>query len=152
MNHNIHWVQGLAPKADAFSGATVNSDIVKCESGGAIFLIYRGVGATGTSVVTVEACDDVTPTNTTAIPFIYRSNTATDVWGDWTAATASGFTTAAGSNAIFEVYVDAAELAEEGYGYVRLDMAESVDSAVLGGILIGLIDTRYAPVAKTMIT
>jgi hypothetical protein len=152
MNHNIHWVQGLAPIADAFAGATVNSDIVKCESGGAIFLIYRGVGATGTSTVTVEACDNVTPSNTTAVPFIYRENTSGDTWGDWTAATTAGWTTTAGRNAIFEVYVDAAELAEEGYGYVRLDMAESVNSPVLGGILIGLIDTRYAVVPATLIT
>jgi hypothetical protein len=152
MNHNIHWHHGLAPIADAFAGATVNSDVIKLESAGVIFLIYNGVGTTGTSTVTVEACDNVTPSNTTAVPFIYRASTTGDIWGAWTAATTAGFTTTAGSNHIYEVFVDAAELAEEGYGYARLDMAEVANDPVLGGILIGLVDTRYAVVPATLIT
>jgi hypothetical protein len=110
-----------------------------------LFIIYRGVGATGTSTVTVEACDDVTPSNTTTVPFMYRENTTLDTWGSWTAATASGWLTTAGTNAIFEVYVDAAELMEEGYEFVRLDMAEGTNSPVIGGILVQLVNPRFQP-------
>lgn len=145
MNFAPHIVHGLAPVADAFAGATVNSDVIDAgnASGGVLFIIYKGVGTTGTSTVTVEACDDTTPSNTTAIPFVYRANTTGDTWGAWTAAAATGFATTAGSNHIYQVWVDPAELAEEGYRYVRLDMAEVVDAAVLGGILVMLLDPRY---------
>jgi len=143
MNFADHIVHGLAPDTDAFAGATVNSDVIDAAGSGVLFIIYKGVGTTGTSTVTVEACDDITPTTTAAVPFTYRTNTATDVWSAWTAATAAGFVTTAGSNHIYQVWVDPAELAEEGYRYVRLDMAEEADGAVLGGILAIVLDPRY---------
>lgn len=154
MPRNIerHTVHGLAPVADAFAGATVNSDVVKANCEGVLFIVYKGVGTTGTSTVTVEACDDVTPSNTTTVPFYYRANTTSDTWGAWTSAAAAGFTTTAGSNHIYEIYVDSAELMEEGYEYVRLDMAEVVDAAVLGGILIQLINPRFQPQTGTVLT
>ena len=148
----VHWVHGLAPVADAFAGATVNSDVVKANCEAVLFMVYKGVGTTGTSTVTVEACDDVTPSNTTTVPFYYRSNTSSDTWGAWTSAAAAGFTTTAGSNHIYQIWVDAAELAEEGYEYVRLDMAEVADDPVLGGILIGLVNPRYMPQPATVLT
>ena len=148
----IHWVHGLAPVADAFAGATVNSDVVKANCEAVLFLVYKGVGTTGTSTITVEACDDATPTNTTAIPFYSRDNTTSDTWGDWTSRAAAGYLTTAGSNHIYQIWVDTAELAEEGYEYVRLDMAESVDDPVLGGIMIGLINPRYKPQPATVLT
>jgi hypothetical protein len=151
-NVEMHIVHGLAPIADAFAGATVNSDVVKANCEGVLFLIYKGVGTTGTSTVTVEACDDATPSNTTAVPFYYRTNTTIDTWGDWTSAAAAGFATTAGSNHIYQVYVDTAELMEEGYEWVRLDMAEVVDAAVLGGILIFLINPRFQPQVESVLS
>jgi hypothetical protein len=140
---NLHFVKGLDPVADAFAG-TVATDVVDVSNhGAALFLIYKGVGTTGTSTITVEACDDVTPSNTTAVPFYYKSITSTDVQGSMTAAAAAGFTTTAGSSQIYAVMVDAQELASAGYKYARLKAVEVVDSPVLGGIAIALVQPRF---------
>src|SRR5688500_13686940 len=67
-----HVVKGLDPVADAFSG-TVYSDVVSMkENNRCVFLVVKGVGTTGTSTITVQACDDFVPTTRTAIPFRYR--------------------------------------------------------------------------------
>jgi hypothetical protein len=138
-----HVVKGLDPVADAFAGTT-GSDIVDITGHqSATFIIYKGVGATGTSTVTVEACDDVTPSNTTAVPFYYRAITPNDTNGAMTAATTAGFATTAGSSQVYVIEVDQAELASVGCKYVRLKMVEVVDSPVLGGILIVLNNPRF---------
>lgn len=128
--------KGLDPVADAFAG-TVYSDVYNCEQLESIeFLIYKGVGPTGTSTVTVEACDDVVPTNVSAIPFQYQAITSGDTHGALTAATTSGFVTTAGSGQLYRIYVDTDQLAKTiEYGFVRLKMVESVAGAVVGAIL-----------------
>lgn len=130
-----HIAQGLPPVANAFA-STVRSDVFNMKNyNGCTFLLIKGVGTSGTTVVTVNACDDATPSNRTAIVFRYRLNTTSDTWGAVTTATTSGFTTTAGSNHIYEIIVDAAEIAKAGYGYVELNCVEATASAVLGGIL-----------------
>ena len=138
-------VQGLPPVADAFSG-TVYSDVINMKNWARVrFIRYAGVGTTGTSTLTVEACDNTTPSNVSAIPFRYRETGAgTDVFGALTDATASGFTTTAGSNQIVEVWADAEQLGASGYGYIRLKAVESANDPVLGGILVELHGPRYA--------
>jgi hypothetical protein len=121
--------------ADALAG-TVYSDIVKCDGGKVIFILQRGVGATGKSVVTVQACDDNSPSTVAAVPFRYKEIDASDVEGALTEATVSGYTMTAGSNRIDIVEVDAQRLAVEGYAYCRLKAVEDTDSPVLAGILI----------------
>lgn len=139
----------LDPVADAFAG-TVNSDVHNmAQFDEAMFIIYWGVGATGTTVITVEACDDVTPSNTTAIVFWYREITTGDTDGAWTKATTSGFTTTAGSTNIIQIMVKAADVAAAsvnstvGNPYVRLNCVEGVDSPILGGIMFLGIGGRY---------
>jgi len=140
---NQHFITGLAPVADAFAG-TVASDVVDVSNHqGVLFLVYKGVGATGTSTITVEACDDVTPSNTTAVPFFYKAITSTDVQGAVTATTSAGFATTAGSSQMYAVQVDAQELASAGYKYARLKAVEVVDSPVLGGIAIALLGPKF---------
>jgi hypothetical protein len=142
----------LYPVADAFAG-TVNTDIVNCESAaGVLFVITKGVGTTGTSTITIDACDDVTPTNSTAVAFRYRISTTPDTWGAWTEATSTGFTTTAGSNQLYEVFVSASALAEQNYGYVRLTATEVVNAAVLGGVNAFIVQPRYQPVPATLLT
>lgn len=149
----LHLVPGIYPIADFMAGATVNSDIVKCESAvGMRFTIIKGVGATGTSTITIEACDDVTPTNSTAIAFQYRISTTPDTWGVWTQATATGFTTTAGSNQAYEIFAPAANAAALGYGYMRLDAVEVVNSPVIGCVNIEVLQPRYQPVPATLLT
>jgi len=146
----LHLVKGLDPVADAFSG-TVTSDVMDVQGDGASWIIYKGVGATGTSTITVLACDDTTPSNTTAVAFIYRTCTTGDTWGAWTAATTAGFTTTAGSSQLYQIYVSAAELAEEGYGYAQLQAVEVADDPVLGGILAMVTDIRYGAQPSSLI-
>jgi hypothetical protein len=137
MNFSTHFraVQGLAPVADALSG-TIYSDIVRCDGGKVIFILQRGVGVTGKSTITVEACKDVTPTASAAVPFRYKEIGDDDSEGALTEAPAAGYTMAAGSSRVDIVEVDPAYLAEQGYPYCRLKAAEQTDSPVLAGILI----------------
>lgn len=140
---NQHFIKGVDPVADAFAG-TVASDVVDVSNHhGALFIVYKGVGTTGTSTITVEACDDVTPTTTSAVPFYYKAITSSDTQGAVTAATSAGFATTAGSSQMYVVQVDAQELASAGYKYVRLKAVEVVDSPVLGGIAIALIGPKF---------
>jgi hypothetical protein len=142
--HTRHYVKGLDPVADAFAG-TVYSDVVNLKNWRVCtFLIHIGVGATGTSTFTVEACDDTVPTNVSAVPFVYREVTTGDTPGTLTKAAAAGFTSTAGSSKLIEISVESEALAASGYGYVRLKAVEVVDSAVLGGILIELSQPRFA--------
>lgn len=139
-----HVIKGLDPVADAFAGATVYSDVINCKNFESVeFIIYKGVGATGTSTVTVEACDDVVPTTTSAIAFYSQAITSGDTHGALTARAAAGFDTTAGSSQIYRIFVDVAALAASGYGFVRLKCAEVVDSPVLGGILAIGHGSRY---------
>lgn len=139
-----HWVKGIDPVADAFAG-TVRSDVVRGGNHRSVtFLIYKGVGATGTSTITVEANDDVTPSNSTAIPFKYRACTTGDTWGALTDATTAGFATTAGSSQLYSIIVDTDELGDTGYKYLSLKAVEVVDSPVLGGILVMMGQARIA--------
>lgn len=155
----LHFVKGLDPVADAFddSGGAVVSDVVSMkEFNKAIFVIHYGVGTTGTQTFTVLACDDTTPSNSSAVPFHYRQILTTDVPGDLTAATTAGFTTTAGSSKIVVIEVDAAALAADGngYEYVQLSAIEPADAAVLAGITVILAEPRYGAesVDRTQIT
>lgn len=135
ITQNGHVVHGLAPVADAFAG-TVRSDVFNMKNyNGCTFLVYKGVGLLGTSTITINACDDVTPSNRTAIPFKYREMITSDTWGDVQVATTTGFLTTAGSNHLYEIIIDGDELGDTGYGYIELTLTEVVDDPVLGGIL-----------------
>lgn len=139
-------VNVLAPDADRFN-ADPATDIVNLgEYNRATFIITVGVGATGTTVVTTEACDDTTPTTATAIAFRYRISTTFGVWGAWTAATTSGFTTTAGSSNAYIVEVTSSEL-PDGSPYVRLQTTEAVDSPVDAGIECILSEPLYGGVS-----
>lgn len=135
-----HLVKGLDPVADAFSG-TVYSDIISLKNHGEIeFVIYKGVGATGTSTITVEASDDTSGSNVSAVPFKYQAITSGDTHGVLTDAAATGFTTTAGNSQLYRIYAERSKLIASGYKYIRLKAVEVVDSPVLGGILAILKD------------
>lgn len=132
----LHFVKGLDPVADAFSG-TVYSDVVDMkEHYEMLFVIYKAAGATGTSAITVQACDDTTPSNRTAVPFWYRAITTGDTHGAMTAATTTGFTTTAGASQLYVIGVTQEQLISSGYRYVQLKAVEDANDPVLGGILI----------------
>ena len=141
----LHFVKGLDPVANAFAG-TVRSDVVSLANfRRCLFVIYDGVGTTGTSTWTVNACDNTTPSNRSAISYTYREILTGDTEGARTAAGTSGYTNTAGSSKIILIEVSADQLAASGYGYVELTSVESVANAVLGGILVILGDPRDRP-------
>lgn len=130
------FIKGLDPVANAFAG-TVNSDVVDMsEFSEVAFVAHIGVGATGTSTWTIEACDDTVPTTTSAIPYHSREITTGDTEGALTARAAAGAIPTAGSSKILIATVREDALAASGYRYVRAHFVESVASAVLGGVLI----------------
>jgi len=151
MLEQLRFTQGLAPVAD-YDAAGVSSDIVNCENyGKVVFVIHKGVGTTGTGVLTIEASDDVSASNTTAVPYRYLEVSTADVVGTLTEAAAAGFTLTVGSNIIVVAEVDAVELSKAGYGYVRATLTESADDPVLAGILVILCEPRFAPPVTTTV-
>jgi hypothetical protein len=152
---NVHYVNAKPPVADAFddSGGAVVSDVINVSGcNGVEFLLYRGVGATGTALITILSCDDVTPTNSTAVAFWYKQVTSDPGDTAWTLATTAGFTTAAGSNAMFRCWVPADLIGQHGRNYAQLSLTEPTDSPVLGGILAILHGPKFEPVISTVIT
>ena len=149
---NIHWIGGLAPNADAFDG-TVYTDVFKVLGEGAVFLVWYGTNAvSGASVMTVNAADDVTPNNETAVAFMYRVSTTFDTWGAWTQATVAGITVGASADSMWEIYVPASEFASEGYAYCRAVFIESVNQTADGMCLAGVVNPSYKVQPFTLIT
>lgn len=142
-NEQIHIVNALAPDADALAG-TKTSDVINMKNfGHCEFVVQKGEGTTGTSTITVLACDDATPSTTSAIAFKYRACTSGDTFTALTAATTAGFTTTAGSNQMYRIEVDANDL-PDGYPYLQLKLVEAADGAVDAGVLAILTEPRYA--------
>ena len=135
----------LAAVADAFSGTVYGKAFKMNLFQRARILIHKGVGTTGTSTVTVQACSDGSHTGATPIPFKYSANldtAASDAMGTLTDATTAGFTTTAGSAQLYSIEVDAKDL-PAGLNYVEVKCVEVVDSPVLGGIVVDVYDPRF---------
>ena len=148
----LHFIGGLAPDSD-FASGTVNTDIFEVLGDGALFLIWYGTNAnSGASTLTIQACDDVTPTNSTAVAFYYRSSTTFDTWGSWTAATVAGITVGGSADSAWEIWVDGAELATHGYGYVRAHMVESTNQEADGVVAAFVVNPRDVPQSTTVLT
>ena len=145
-----HAIPVLYPVADAFSG-TVTTDVIEAQGEGVLFEITKGVGAVNTSTITILSCDDTTPTTTAAVAFQYRISTTPDTWGAWTQATTAGFTTTAGSNQMYQIYVDGQKLAANNYGYVQLKSVEVADAAVVAQVVAYVENTRYQDQPQSLI-
>lgn len=143
MKSYTHLVNALVPVADALAG-TKYTDVVSLKNHDLVeFILQKGAGATGTSTVTVEACDDTTPTTSEAIAFKYQAITSGDTHGALTNATTSGFTTTAGANQMYKIVVHAQDLASLGYEYVRVKFVEVADDPVTAGVLAVFRDPTY---------
>lgn len=144
---------GLAPVADFAAADPVYSDVISMKLHSRVrFLVFWGVGTTGTIKFTLEACDDVTPSNVAAIPFHYRITATGATPGAITStAAADGVTNVAGSNQIIELEATAAALSASGYSYVRVKMDEVVNDPILGGILVELLEPVHAGPATSSV-
>jgi hypothetical protein len=132
----LQFIKGIDPVADAFD-STQSTDVVDMsEFSEVAFIAHIGVGATGTSTWTVEACDDIVPTTTSAVAFHSRLISSGDTEGALTARASTGNIPTAGSSKINIAVVREDALAAIGYRYVRATFVESVNSPVLGGVLI----------------
>lgn len=139
-----HCEVGINAVADAFNG-TVTSDIFNMSRHNRIvFLAHWGVGTSGTSTFTVEACDDVSASNVAAIPFNYRITVGAAAPGAITRATTAGFLSTAGSNQIVEIEAIAGDMGVTGYKYIRLKAVEGTSSARLGGVIAVMLDPEHA--------
>ena len=135
-------VNTLTAQEDIFNG-TPTTDIVNLDGyTECLFVITKSAGGTGTAVITVESCDDVTPTTATAIAFDYAVCTSGNTWGSRASATSSGFTTTAGANQAYKIWVRADELSGTDK-YVRLKATESANDPVDGAILTLLLGPKY---------
>ena len=138
-NHKIQ--SGWYPIADAYETDTnkIVTDVYNMSEYNHItFIIHEGVGTTGTATITVLSCDNVTPSNSTAIVFDYSLSTTADTFSDLATATTAGFGTTAGSNHIYVIEVDATQLATRSGvhdKYVQLVATELVDAAVIASCL-----------------
>lgn len=139
----LHFAKAIVPVADAFAGADVRSDVYSMRDyESVLFIIATGAGATGSSTVLVNSCDDVTPTTRTAMPYYSREVLTTDVQSAVTKRAAAGFVTTVGADRIVIIEVRAEDLVA-GDGFVELEMDESVDSPVLGGVIAMFGQGRY---------
>jgi hypothetical protein len=140
----IHLVPALAP-AD-ITTTTTYTDVMGLKEAHEIEIDVLFGAITGDAVtLTVEECDDTTPSNSSAIAFNYQMSSAmgTDNLGAVTAATTSGITVAASDdNKVVRVFVDPSVLSS-GYPYVRvkLDPGASMTACVVGAV--ALLRDRY---------
>lgn len=138
-----HVVQAVAP-VDINGG--VSSDVFSMK-GHQHASIMLGLGVTfGAATVTVEACDDFTPTTTEAIPFAYYAEETDggDTLGARQAATAAGFATTPNDNAFYVIEVDAAELPEDKPN-LRVVVSDP-GGVTIATILVVLSGARYGGV------
>ena len=117
----LHLIPGLAPVS---ATGALYGDVINCKNAHEVEALVLA-GVVGTSqTITIEECDDVTPTNSTAIAFNYQKSSAvgTDTMAAVTAATTSGTTMAAGT--LLRCFIDPNALTA-GYPYVRVKCTSS---------------------------
>lgn len=148
----------VAANEDIFNGSPTTDVINMKNAHSIVFIVAINANAgSGAATITIEACDDVTPSNTTAIVFYYQLISTTDIPGTLTAATTSGVSVGT-ANTMLLVEVDAADVAAASVNstyentYVRLKATETQSDAVDGAILAFIPSLRHAPLTATQIT
>lgn len=136
-----HFVNALAPKD--ITGAATNTDVFSMKGHSHATLIVQ-LGVTGAaSTITVEACDDFTPSNVAAIAYAaYKEETADgDTLGARTAIAAAGFATSTNNGIFYVIEVDAADL-PVGKPNLRLVLSDP-SAATFASVLAILTGPRY---------
>ncbi|RJQ29209.1 hypothetical protein C4571_02125 [Candidatus Parcubacteria bacterium] len=126
------------------NGAGASSDVFSMENfSHATIIVQLGVTGAATTI-TVKECDDVTPTNSTAIAFYYYSETtaAGDTLSTRTAATTSGITGSTNDGVMYVIEIDASQLTD-GYKYLQV-CASDPSAATLYSCVAILSGSRYS--------
>ncbi len=132
----------IAANEDIFNGDPT-TDVLSMEGAEEIvFVITKNAGATGTATITIESCDDVVPTTTTAVAFRLQVTTTANTIGAVTDVAAAGTDTTAGADQIYTVSIKASELSGTDK-FVRMVMTEVVDSPVDGAVISIAAALRY---------
>ena len=131
----------------AFAGTgTVSDTVCMSKYHTAYFMFFWGVGTTETLTFTVIPITAVGGTTTTAIPFQYKRVSATETNTDWAWATSNSLLTTAGSDQMYILKVSADDLPQVNnvtYEYCYVNVAVTVDDALIGGCIIMMDDPRY---------
>ena len=103
-----------------------------------------GVTAADAGNLTLEECDDITPSNSTAIVFDYYAETTDsgDTLGAKTTATTAGIDVSANDDTIYVIEIDATQLTD-GYPYLRVVLSDPA-GATFGSVVAVLSGSRYA--------
>lgn len=132
------------PKGEDMFENNITSKVIGMKAWGlCVFTIIKLAGAAGTATITVESCDDFTPTTHPAVAFYYRKMTTNDTFGAWTAVASTGFTTTAGANQIYQVAI-LANMLGDGDVAVRMVCTEVDGTAVDGAVICQLFNPKYA--------
>lgn len=128
----LQFIKGIDPIADAHAGGVYSDIYDMSEFSRILFSVYRGVATGGTAAptYTVEASDDISGSNVSAIPFHYRKDGAAVAL-----AASTGVQAGAGSSKIDLIEVREDALAASGYRYIRLKIAETVNDPVVSGVM-----------------
>lgn len=140
-----HVVPVLAPVDTA--GVAIQTDVVGLKEYHQVrFILQFGVITGDSAVVTVEECDDTTPSNSTAIAFsgTLTSAVGTDLLGTRTATAATGWTIEATDDGkALIIDVDAAQLSA-GYPYIRVVVTPGGSMTVCLLNAVAILRPRYA--------
>src|SRR3990167_5105860 len=124
----------IAANEDIFAGNPATDVVSMAGYEEMIFIITKNAGATGTATITVESCDDVTPTTATAVAFRSKHTVTGNTELALTARAAAGFDTIAGADQVYVISIRADELNGDDK-FVRLKMTEVVNSPVDGAVI-----------------
>ena len=136
-------VVNIIPPQDVDTG--VDSDVFSMANHNHVSIIVT-CGSTNADAgnITVEECDDFTPSNSTAIVFDYYAETtaAGDTLGAKTTATVAGIDVSANDNTTYVIEIDAAQLTD-GYPNLRICWSDP-GGATYGSAVAVLSESRYA--------
>jgi hypothetical protein len=139
-------VSSHSAAADRYNTNPVGDYLNAGKFEGVSFLLSQATAGTntGTAVVTVQAASSDAGASAEAIPFRYRKKTtgASAVWGSVIEAAASGFTTTANEDTIYEIEVKGDGL-PEGKPFVAVKLTEGVNDPVTACVIAIGTGVRY---------
>jgi hypothetical protein len=139
-------VSSHSAAADRYNTNPVGDYLNAGKFEGISFLLSQATAGTntGTAVVTVQAATDAAGAGAEAVPFRYRKKTtgASAVWGSVVEASASGFTTTANEDTIYEIEVKGDGL-PEGKPFVAVRLTEGVNDPVSACVIAIGTGVRY---------
>lgn len=140
---DLHLVLGLTPAADRFNSNPVGDYVNMGLARELMGVLGIGAGGTGTGKIQVLAASDNTGTGAEAVDFKFRKCTSGDTFtAIANAAAADGVTTTAGTDDLYQVLVDAADL-PEGKNWVAIQVTEVANDPVVAFLLYVLGKVQY---------